>query len=225
MRPHPIRIKLLIPASSDFRFLLERGYPRDSALKFVGDHYQLHQRERDILMRSVFSKRISAIRKKKCLSPLELKGKNLAIDGYNVLITLESALKRKPLVLADDGFIRDISRVFRSFRPTELTKRACELIFSFLKELDVKTVIFYLDKPISKSGELSTRINYWLSNYGLKGNAYPVTSPEKLLKEYDGIVATADSVVLDKADKLFDLAGHIIRNNLKETEGLFVVFG
>ncbi len=216
MRVHPIRKKLLLPASCDFRFLLERGYPRDSALKFVGDHYQLHIQERDILLRGVFSKKISLKRQKKCLSPIELKDTHLAIDGYNILITLESALKGRLLILADDGFIRDISRVFRSFRPTKLTKDTCWLIFRFLKEVSIKKVSFYLDKPFSKSGELALKINRWLKEYELTGQAFTVFSPEAILKTHHGPVATADSIVLDKAKSLFDLAGYLIIHYIKD---------
>ncbi|MDO8635402.1 MAG: DUF5616 domain-containing protein [Dehalococcoidia bacterium] len=34
-----------------------------------------------------------------------MKGKRLAIDGYNVLVTVESALQGKPVVMCDDGFV------------------------------------------------------------------------------------------------------------------------
>ena len=39
----------------------------------------------------------------------EVRNRTLGIDGYNVLVTLESALDEKLLILADDGLVRDIT--------------------------------------------------------------------------------------------------------------------
>ncbi|MBW2350322.1 MAG: DUF434 domain-containing protein, partial [Deltaproteobacteria bacterium] len=122
MRIHAFRKDLLRPAALDFRFLLSRGYPRKSALLFVGNHFQLHQGERDLLYRGVFTRKQSMARCAKIVRVGTIKGEKLAIDGHNILITLESAIKRRPLLLADDNFVRDISRIFRRFRPTDRTR-------------------------------------------------------------------------------------------------------
>ncbi len=43
-------------AIHDLRYLLNQGYPRDSAIEFVSDHYLLESDDRHLLTRCVFSK-------------------------------------------------------------------------------------------------------------------------------------------------------------------------
>src|SRR5512139_18672 len=95
-------------AAIDFRYLLNRGYPRKVSLDLVGNLYQLTSDLRHLLHRGVFSKADSQSRSKKKISIRGIRGKELAIDGYNVIITVEAGLSGQPLVLGDDGFIRDI---------------------------------------------------------------------------------------------------------------------
>ena len=49
----------------------------------------------------------------------DLPGQPLALDGHNVLITLECAARNLPLVAADDGFIRDVGEVSRAFKVSD----------------------------------------------------------------------------------------------------------
>ncbi len=215
MRLRPLREDLYLPAARDLRFLLSRGYPRESALKFVGDHYQLHQRERDLLYRGVYPLDVASSRKRKMITPSALKGRRLVVDGYNVLITLESALKNKDLLLADDGFTRDVSRVFRGFRPTALTKHVWTTVLTFLKDYPPKETIVLLDSPISKSGELALRICRWFAETHLNGKALTTPCTEREMLKIPGIYASADSFIIEKAEWIFDLAGHLIRRRLR----------
>ena len=105
-------------AAEDFRYLLNRGYPRKAALEIVGNRYGLAFDERHLLHRGVFSDADSESRSKKIISIKAIKNKDLAIDGYNVLITVESGLSGRPLIHADDGFVRDISGLSASFKKT-----------------------------------------------------------------------------------------------------------
>ncbi len=214
MRQRPFRQDRLAPSYIDLKFLLERGYPKGNSLKFVGDHYQLRQEERDALYRAVFPKKVCEERKRKTVFLKDLRGRPIVIDGHNVLITLESALRSRPLVLADDGFVRDVSRVFRSFRPTERTRHAWKLIQALLKKYNPGAITVVLDAPLSKSGELAGRIRHWMVEAGLKGQVRTEKMPEAAIFRIPGIKATADSVVLDKADEIIDLAGHVIRRRL-----------
>ncbi|MDM7912097.1 MAG: DUF434 domain-containing protein, partial [Methanotrichaceae archaeon] len=45
--------EVLRQAAVDVRYLLDRGYPRESAVRFVSDHYRLPQEQRFVLMRVV----------------------------------------------------------------------------------------------------------------------------------------------------------------------------
>jgi hypothetical protein len=209
-----LRKDLLRPAARDFRFLLSRGYPRKSALLFVGNHFQLHQEERDLLYRGVFSKEQSMARYAKIVRAGTIKGEKLIIDGHNVFITLESAIKRRPMLLADDNFVRDISRIFSRFRPTDRTKTAWALVEGLLSDYPPCHVTVLLDAPLPKSGELAARIRQWMKYAKIKGDVTTATRPESSLLALEGIKASADSVIIDRSTRVFDLAGHIIRRRL-----------
>ncbi len=145
----------------------------------------------------------------------EIRGKQLAIDGYNVIITLESALKGKTILLADDGFIRDISGVSGGYREGAATTEALGLIADLLEASGPAQVIFLLDSPISGSGELAARIRALMRERGVCGDASAVKVPERIMEGYKGIIASSDSALIDQAQGVFDLAGHLIREKLK----------
>ena len=79
-------------AVHDLRFLLSRGYNRKTSISIVGDKYQLGKTERQILYRAVYDEETAERHKEKKASVAKVKGKRLGIDGYNVVITVESML-------------------------------------------------------------------------------------------------------------------------------------
>ena len=215
MQPERIRIDLCASAAQDYRYLLSRGYGAHSAIEFVGNHFQLRREERDFLFRAVCSPEKARLRRKKAVPVEALSGSRLVIDGYNCLITLENALRGRALVLGDDGFVRDVARVFRKFRSTALTKEAWQLIASLLARFPPEYTLVFLDSRMSASGQLAARITRWINESGLSGRCITVKCSEKRLAALKGIKASADSVIIENADRVFDLAGHIIRRQLK----------
>lgn len=201
-------------ASGDFRYLLNRRYPRKAALELVGNRYRLTFDERHLLHRGVFSNSDSKSRKKKIISITGIRNKDLAIDGHNVLITIEAALSGRPLVLADDGFIRDISGLSGSFAKSEITEAAIELILDVLKKWKPRKTVFLFDAPISMSGKLAEEIRDRLKRENLLGDAMAVKVPEKILIGYPGVIATSDTAIINPSKKVLDLAGYIITKRI-----------
>lgn len=197
-------------AARDFRYLLNRRYSRKAALEVVGNRYQLHSDERHLLHRGVFSDTDSVRRRKRKVPVLRISQKALAIDGYNVLITVEAGLSGRPLVSGDDGFVRDISGLSGNFRRTEQTERALRLILDLLKEMRPGEIHFLFDVPISRSGELAEEIRTQMAREGLPGDALAVRVPEDILIGFHGIVASSDTAVIDRSEKVTDLAGYIL---------------
>ena len=146
-------------AAEDLRYLLNRGYPREGSLQAVGNRYNLPQDLRHLLRRGVFAVQDAEARKRKMVSVEELRGEKLAIDGYNVLITLESALGGRPILLADNGFVRDIAGVSGSYREGAATTEALNLIFDLLKAAGPPEAVFLFDSPISASREHATPLD------------------------------------------------------------------
>ncbi|MBW2061554.1 MAG: DUF434 domain-containing protein [Deltaproteobacteria bacterium] len=206
----------IIKAAADLRYLLEKGYPRPAALTFVGNHYQLIQAERELLNRGAYPDAVAKARQEKLARPWHVTGRPLGIDGHNVLITLESALLGRDLIEADDGLIRDIAGVFASYRPGAVTDQALELILDFLKRMVPESVLFLLDAPMSHSGDLASQITSALAARNLIGQAKAVPVPEKILYDFPGLVATSDSVLIDRAAEPFDLAGHLIKEHMPD---------
>ncbi len=202
-------------AADDFRYLLNRVYPRRAALEFVGNRYQLTFDQRHLLHRGVFSEADSKSRRKRRISAKEVCGRELAVDGYNVLITVEAGLSGRPLILADDGFIRDISGLSGNFKKTGRTEKALKLILDHLKRSKPRRVLFLFDAPISKSGELAEDVRGRLNKESLPGDAMAVKVPEKILIGFPGIVATSDTAIIDQSRKVFDLAGYILKRRDK----------
>lgn len=205
----------LTRAASDFRYLLNQGYPRKAALALVGNRYGLTFDQRHLLHRGVFSETDARSRRKKLLQSKELRGQPVAIDGHNVLITIEAGLSGSPLIMADDGFLRDISGVSGNFKKTSSTDRAIHLVFQTLRKAKPREVLFLFDSPISKSGSLAQEVRALLSQERFPGDAQAMKVPEQILMGFRGIVATSDTAIIDQSDKVFDLAGFILKQTVK----------
>jgi hypothetical protein len=210
-----INLSRLKVAGRDLFYLLNKGYPKRSCIELIGNRYNLDSEERHILRRAVYSKEEIKRRKEKLISILKIRGEILGIDGYNVLITTESAIKGKLIILCRDGLIRDISGISKKYRISKSTLKALNLIFDVLVKFKPKEIFFYLDSPISKSGELAYLIREKLKENRLNGKAFAVSVPEKYLLNLP-IVSTSDSAIIDRIESVFDLAGFIIRRRLKK---------
>ncbi len=197
-------------AIEDMRYLLDRGYKRESAVNFVASRYVLDKICRSILYRCVYSSEDAKRVKEKAVSPDELKGSKVVVDGFNVLNTLHSFMSGKILVLCDDGIVRDVSEVHGEFRPTGMTEQLIRLGIKTLKELGVTYASFYYETQISKSGEISALTRRILQEEGVDGLVKTEKSVDSTLLKDRCIVITSDSVVIYRADRFFDLAGYII---------------
>ncbi|WP_367343702.1 DUF434 domain-containing protein [Methanomethylovorans sp.] len=203
--------KLSFPAR-DIRYLLERGYPKTSSIRFVGDRYNLDRNERHILTRVIVPPKTAVTRNRKKLTLKEISGKMVLVDGYNVLITIESMLEDHTLWLCDDGFVRDTRGIFRSHKNTDITHKALKYMCSILSKSSVLYVKVLLDSQMGKSGELAALIRQELVSSSLRGEVLTSAHVDFDLK-YAGsgyVIATADGVIIDTVEKVIDLPAAII---------------
>jgi len=203
-------------AVHDLRYLLNRGYRKKGALKFVSDKYLLNIHERNYLSRKVFSREVALSRQNKILDISRVKDENIFVDGYNVLITVESICTGYPsLVRCDDGFLRDINAVFGKYRINDTTKTALTQIMLLLKCYEPQFVKFLYDSPVSQSGELSKVTRTLLNANDLPGCAVTSKNVDSelvtLSREVQGIVATSDSAVIDKIQRVIDIPCEILK--------------
>lgn len=199
-------------AICDLRFLLERGYRRSTAVKVVGDRYRLTKEERNLLLRCVYARAEAEAHRRKLLTPGEVRGRTLAVDGYNVLITVESWLRGRAVIACDDGLARDVSGVYGKHRFEKgITDAALEAIFTSLEKLSPSNVEFIFDSMVSFSGRLCAYINRRAQHSEQRIRAKTSRAPDaELLNRSGEVVCTSDMAVIERARHVFDLAGYVI---------------
>jgi hypothetical protein len=220
--PHPADEKLFAPseisnlrlALTDFSLLLTKGYAQKSALKLVGDRFSLTERQRLAVMRSACSDKQLASRNQHRVELRDLAGQSNAIDGYNVLITVEAAMSGGVIFKGRDGCFRDLASIHGTYRKVAETIPAVGLIGQFLQELGTGKALWLLDSPVSNSGRLKTLIGDLAQKNDWDWEIELLLSPDAELKRTDLIVASSDSVILDDCKSWVNLATEIIRKNV-----------
>ncbi len=185
-------------ATADLSWLFTRGYAGESSLKLVGDRYDLAKRQRIAVARSACSDESITKRRQSRAAIENVAGQPLEIDGYNVLITIEAALAGGMILRGRDGCYRDLASVHGTFRRVEETFPAIELIGRFLASLHVGPCIWRLDSPVSNSGRLKGYLLTIADQHRWNWSVELANNPDQLLIDSKSIVATADSVILDR---------------------------
>lgn len=201
-------------AINDYLYLLEKGYSATSLLKLIGDRYRLIKEERSILLRGVTTKVISELRRKKLVKEKEVISKNIAIDYYNVAMTIISYLSGKIMYIATDGFLRDASESHSAIKDINsiLQIKAINLMREYLKKIKIKNILLFLDSPVSNSGKLAKILKEQLKENFLIIDVKVVKSADYyLIHNSDAIVSTSDSNIIDKKEKIFDLAFYTLK--------------
>lgn len=210
---HPVFTK----AVNDFCYLLSRGYANNSVLEIVGNRYRLNKRQRNAILRISASDQEVQTRSASHCMITDLKNNIVEIDGFNLLILLESALSKAYIFKGRDGTYRDISSVHGSYKRVQKTENAIILVGNTLKELKVKSVKWYLDQPVSNSGRLKSRLLELSREHGFNWQVELVFDPDKVLIKSDHIVVSSDGWILDHAQKWFNLGAFLIENHLKDS--------
>ncbi|HVR27898.1 MAG TPA: DUF434 domain-containing protein, partial [Thermoanaerobaculia bacterium] len=216
--PHPKDAECFAPqalpalraAVADLSWLLDRGYPKKAALKLVGDRHALRDRQRMAVQRCAASDQHRRHRQARRVDAVALAGESLAIDGYNVLLTVEAALAGGVLLLGRDGVLRDLTSMSGHYRRMRSTTSALGAIAAFCSGAGCADLVWYFDRPISNSGRLKGTIEQLASEAGWPWDVRLVASPDRSLIESPSIVATADSGVLDRCDRWFNLAREVV---------------
>jgi len=200
----------LSDAVSDLRYLLDRGYSRNSAVTFVANHYRLKLDERHFLARCVFSSAEILNHRARAVSSTKVRGKRLGVDGYNVLITVESILTGKQVVKCDDGFIRDLRAIFGKYRMSSATPRALTEILKTVSRWEPMEIVMLFDSQMSRSGELAAKVRGIFKQVGAIGDAKAVAGVDFKIREFD-VVASGDRAVIERVKAVWDLPAEILK--------------
>lgn len=117
-------------AVQDMQYLLTREYPEKAASELVGNRYRLKTRQIQALRGASASEMQIHNRKLKQLEASDLKEKTVYLDGFNVLILLESLLSGAYIFEGADGCFRDLSGVHGTYKRVNQTLRAVEAVAS-----------------------------------------------------------------------------------------------
>ena len=205
-------------AVRDFSWLLSRGYADRSSLKLVGDRYALTARQRTAVMRSTCSADSLERRRGIMVRPADVGEVGVGVDGYNLLITVESGLGGGIVLIGQDGAYRDLASIHGTYRKVEETLPALRLIVDHLAGLPVPRIDWYLDRPVSNSGRLKALLVELLESKlkpsGPVWNIELVDSPDAVLRAYDGVVVTSDSAILDNCRAWMNLSAEVIERDI-----------
>jgi len=203
--------KILNDAVDDLSWLWTRGYAEKAGIKLVGDKHKLTARQRQAIRRAACSDEAMFRRPTNRIEPGDLEGKSLAIDGYNLLITVESGLANGLIIACRDGTYRDIASIHSTYRRVEETFPAIRRIAGSLADLQVKSAKWYLDKPISNSGRLKGFLLECSQEFGAPWEVELANNPDReLIHTKDAVVVSSDGITLDQADSWTNLTRHIV---------------
>ena len=146
----------------------------------------------------------------KAISSSKVRGKRLGVDGYNVLITVESILTGRQVVRCDDGFIRDLRAIFGKYRTSSVTPRALKAILKTISIARPREVVIMFDSQMSRSGELAADVRRKLKQVGLRGDAQTVAGVDFKVRGLD-IVATSDRAIIERAKAVWDLPAEVLK--------------
>lgn len=204
-------------AIQDYNYLLNKDYPEKGIKKFVGDRYSLSGKERSLLYRGIQKTSQIKSRKEKLIPGKDISSKVLHIDTYNVLLTIISYLKGKPLFLSTDGLVRDAAEVHgKKIRNTDL-QQSVSLCFQSDAIINSKKLIFYIDEELSSAKQLSALLKSKNSGNRISCEAVITNKPDSLLiSSGNGIICSSDSEIIDSCIvPVFDLGKYILDFHFK----------
>ncbi|SMO91742.1 hypothetical protein SAMN06265171_1129 [Chryseobacterium rhizoplanae] len=205
------QISKLKLAVEDMRYLLTREYPEKAASELVGNRYRLKTRQIQALRGASASDSQLHNRRLKHVETLDLKGRTVYLDGFNVLILLESLLSEAYIFEGLDGCIRDLSGVHGTYKRVNQTLIAVELIAAFYQKNQIQKLVWIFDKPVSNSGRIKQIILEFAEQHQLNWEADLQFNPDKFLAESSEIIISSDAWILDHCKEWFNLIGYLIR--------------
>ncbi len=197
-------------AAADFCWLLSRQYATVSALKLVGDRWSLTERQRMAVRRSCCSDAARARRLERICAEADLTGREVLVDGFNVLTTTEAALGGAVVLACRDETYRDIAGLHGTYRRVGETVPAISLLGETIAALKIRHCRWLFDRPVSNSGRIRRLFVDYALERQLDWRVELVQDPDQDLKQSGEIVATADSAILDSCSRWFNLARYVI---------------
>ncbi len=200
-------------AAKDYKYLLNRGYSQKASLDLITSRYVLSSSERVLLLRCVHSDEDVAKVKSKHVSSIE--NSRVVVDGYNALLTIISALEGRELYVCDDGIVRDLRKSFSRGFTDEQIMESFKILYNEVMSLKPRFIKLVLDKNVSWSAKHAELIKSLITRVPQQNHVditvvLATKADVTVIAEKD-IVASSDYVILMNANKVFDIAGYIVK--------------
>lgn len=219
------QIEIMAAAAKDYCWLLDKNYTAKAALKLVGDHFKLQERQRTALDRACQpSELVERVAAGELSSPEALKNRPVIIDGFNLLIIMEALLSGAPVFKGRDGLIRDISGLHGSYRKISETPKAIALTAAFFKQYNASSVLWVFDKPVSNSGRLAKFVKEVGLENNIKWQTKLADQTDNKVAEADKIVISSDSQILARCNQWFNLISFFLENHVIESNWLIDIW-
>lgn len=197
-------------ALKDMSYLLSRNYPEKASSELVGNNYKLKTRQIKVLRTSSASNLQLKNRKSKQLFISGLKDKIIYLDGFNIVILLESLLSGAYIFQGLDSCYRDLSGVHGTYKRVSQTQKSIELVSSFFKKSQAEKLIWVFDKPVSNSGRIKQLISSFAEENQLNWEMILENNPDKYLIEQNDPIISSDAWILDECKNWFNLIDFLI---------------
>ncbi|TXF90746.1 DUF434 domain-containing protein [Neolewinella aurantiaca] len=200
-------------ATDDLCWLLSRDYGTDSALQLVGNRYRLNKRQRMAVGRASASQAAIASRQERRVDLTQIAGRTVAIDGFNLLILLESAFGGGLILESRDGTYRDLAGVHGTYKHVRHTEPALLRVGEALRV--AARVIWYFDQPVSNSGRLKTMLREMAETHAFNWQVELVYNPDKELiaMPAENVIVSSDSWILDDGGAWCNLGQELLQND------------
>jgi hypothetical protein len=196
----------------DMHYLLSRDYPVKAALALVGNRYELNRRQQLALQGMSASVHELQLRKRKEQNAASLPGKTIYLDGFNLLILLETVFSGGYIFKGLDGCYRDIASIHGTYKKINQTADVLLLIGNALRTLRVPQVVWVFDKPVSNSGKMKIFCEEIAAQHAFHWEVLLENAPDTFLAENNRLVCSADGWVLNACDSWFNLGAWILEN-------------
>ncbi|WP_326982317.1 DUF434 domain-containing protein [Chryseobacterium sp. MYb264] len=206
------QIEKLKKAVRDVKYLLSHGYAEKASCDLAGNRYRLKTRQIQAFRGAAASEAQIIERKAKELGASDLENKTVYLDGFNIVILLESLLSGAYIFQGLDGCYRDLSGVHGTYKRVNQTLEVIEMIGSLFQQLRLGKIIWIFDQPVSNSGRIKQMIEEFAQGKALNWEVYLEFNPDRFLVENAGIVVSSDAWILDNCGHWFNLAAYLIQN-------------
>ena len=149
-------------------------------------------------------------REQRRLPLAEINGRTVAIDGFNLLILLESAFGGGLVLHARDGTYRDLAGVHGTYKHVRHTVPALLRVGEALRP--AAKVTWYFDQPVSNSGRLKTMLRELSETHRFNWEIILAYNPDKELIALpnDTVLVSSDSWILNDGGAWCNLGREIL---------------